>query len=297
LRGKSVRCKRCERSFRVGSQASGDAAELAEVEPAALPVEDEASVRVSGRPAQPRSSSDRDDDEPSPRRRRQAADYDEEDDDLPRRRRPAKKSSFPVALVVGGGVVLFLLLIGVVVLAFLWMSRSSAGPGGQPSNPPPFAGMNPAAPPAQAGGPMQGVPPGAGMPPGVGAPPGAGVPPGIGAPPGGGAPDNQNTITLSNPRRGGGIRMGPRNGFSVDYKFSQGGAQIGMHYRLVIKPARGGISHGDLHGVLHQEGTLEFTEFGFGNGTQGSCELYLERSNIPGPFGKWEKVSNSVTLN
>jgi predicted Zn finger-like uncharacterized protein len=305
LRGKTVRCKRCEETFVVGGAAGGAtgapaAGRRAEAAASATGPQDEP------RPARPRAAAGRDveDDEGDrPRRRRPARDEDDDTEaDRPRRRRSRRGDGPPVGLIAGiaAGVLVFLLIAGV---GIWWVFSRSKGNNPGPvasSNPPPGA-ANPMAPNAgpQAApnaGPQAAPNPGGQQPmPGGGGPPA--VPPGAG---GGGAAPNQNLVVLSNPRRGGGgIGMGgPRSGFSVNYRFTQaGGARIGSHFRVVIKDTRGDISHGDLHGILDQEGTLSFREFGFGGGLNGPCEIYMEQSDIPGRFGNWQRVSNSVTLN
>jgi len=286
FRGKMVRCKTCQKTFTVGDSEEEilDAVAAEDDEPIEAVLVEPAGRRVASQPPRPRAV-DREEDEYAENLR-------------PRRRRPQQQSSNTGVLIgvaIGGGV---MLIVGAIVVVWLLLSgRNSNSPVVQsvpPINlgaPPPDAGRNnpnpapvnpPNPPPADQGG----------MPPADPNPQ-----PGGKAPARPDAPAGETVVTLSNPRRSN--EIGLRSGFSVDYRFNGGAPRFGgVHYRIVVKQAGGGISHGDIHGLLDQEGTLNFREFGgFGPGMRGAAEIYMERSNVPGPFGQWTKCSNSVTLN
>ena len=103
MAGKTIRCKDCEKQFRVDDPDAEDG----------LISEADARRRRSTIGAKSRKA-DFDDEDEDDRPRRRSRYRDEDDDDRPRKKK-SKAGGVPVALLVGGGVGL-LLIIGVVIL-------------------------------------------------------------------------------------------------------------------------------------------------------------------------------------
>jgi predicted Zn finger-like uncharacterized protein len=116
LRGKTVRCKTCQKTFVVEGEEEILDAVAAEEEPIEAVLVEPASRRAEAKPPRPRNPVPRDDD------------YGEDDDPRPRRFRRKQNSNTGIIIgaIVGAGV-LFLALI-VVGLWLIFSSRGSTPP-------------------------------------------------------------------------------------------------------------------------------------------------------------------------
>jgi hypothetical protein len=266
-RGQRVRCQHCERSFLISDEWD-DAGAL----------QDE-SRRV--RPAAPRLRS-RDDDP---------------DFAGPRRRRPKSSNAamyWIIGGVVGGGV--FLLVVAAVV-ACIWFAVSRSRPH-TVSDPAPVAAAPERPPLGDQQQPMA-VPPGPAQPPVPQQPvvppvPQPPVVPPVPQPPAFppvGQPAGQGRVTLSNARFTG---FGAQMRFTIDYRFDQGGPQIGTHYFVILRSARGN-SYESMVTLFPRDtqGTFQLTGISVRGRDTGPFTIHLE-SGMLGRFGARQTISNTV---
>jgi predicted Zn finger-like uncharacterized protein len=175
LRGKKIRCKKCEEVFAVqpgkrGADPDEEDSPRSDRRVADKPVpksparapRDEEDERPARKPARPRDEDDEAPDRRPPSRLRSSRDEDDaprrkplrgrDDDDRPIRKRKPEKEGMSTGLLVaigGGGLLLVALLVGGVMVA-VFSGRSSTP---APPNAPPFAGQQFAANPNPGGNP------------------------------------------------------------------------------------------------------------------------------------------------